>query len=85
MSREGTHLDQRKIKVIIEYLMLISITNIKTFLGFTGYYQNYVDAPPSFLMDSVTSPKKKTTKGEGVGMRSLARNISRVEGRVEAS
>jgi len=65
--------------------MLISITNIKTFLGFTGYYQNYVDAPPSFLMDSVASSKKKTTEGEGVGMRSLARSISRVEGHVEAS
>jgi len=35
-------------------------------------------------MDSTTSPKVKTTEGEGVGVRSLARNISRVEGRAGA-
>ncbi len=38
------------------------------------------DAPPSFLMDLVASPKLKTTEGEGVGARSLARNTSRVKG-----
>jgi len=42
------------------------------------------DTPPSSLMDSTTSPKLKTTKGEGVGARSLACNTSRVEGRVGA-
>jgi len=35
-------------------------------------------------MDSVASPKKKTTEGEGVGVRSLACNTSGVEGRVRA-
>ncbi len=30
------------------------------------------------------SPKVKTMKGEGIGARSLAHNISRVEGRVRA-
>ncbi len=43
-----------------------------------------VDAPPSSLMDSIVSPKVKTTKGEGVGARSLARNTLRVKGRVGA-
>jgi hypothetical protein len=28
------------------------------------------DAPPSSLMDLTTSPKMKTTKGKGVGVRS---------------
>jgi len=42
------------------------------------------DAPLNSLMDSVASPKKKTTEGEGVGVRSLACNISGVEGRVRA-
>jgi hypothetical protein len=35
-------------------------------------------------MDSIMSPKVKTTKGEGVEMCSLARNIFGVEGRVGA-
>jgi hypothetical protein len=43
-----------------------------------------VDAPPSSLMDSIVSPKVKTTKGEGVGARSLARNTLGVKGRVGA-
>jgi hypothetical protein len=42
------------------------------------------DAPPSSLMDSTMSPKVKTTKGEGVGVRSLAHNILGVEGRAGA-
>jgi hypothetical protein len=40
------------------------------------------DAPPSSLMDSTTSLKVKTTKGEGVGAHSLARSTLGVEGRV---
>jgi hypothetical protein len=32
------------------------------------------DASPSSLMDSIMSPKMKTTKGEGIGARSLARS-----------
>ncbi len=39
-----------------------------------------IDAPLSSLMDSTTNPRVKTTKGEGIGARSLAHNISRVEG-----
>jgi hypothetical protein len=31
-------------------------------------------------MDSTANPKVKTMKGKGVGVRSLARNTSRVEG-----
>jgi hypothetical protein len=32
------------------------------------------------LMDSTMSPKMKIVEGKGVGVRSLARNISGVEG-----
>ncbi len=39
---------------------------------------------PSSLMDSIVSPNVKTTKGEGIGARSLARNTSGVEGHVGA-
>jgi len=44
----------------------------------------YANAPSSSLMDSTTSPKKKTTEGEGVGVCSLAHNTLGVEGRVGA-
>jgi hypothetical protein len=37
------------------------------------------------LMDSTASPKVKTTEGERVAVRSLARNTSGVEGRARVS
>jgi len=43
-----------------------------------------IDAPPSSLMDSTTSPKAKTMEGEGVGVRSLTRSTLRVEGCAKA-
>jgi hypothetical protein len=43
------------------------------------------DTPPSSLMDSIASLKRKTLEGKGVEMRSLARTTSRVEGCVRAS
>jgi hypothetical protein len=45
----------------------------------------HIDAPPNFLMDSTTSPNVKTTEGERIGVRSLARNTSGVEGHDGAS
>jgi len=33
-------------------------------------------------MDSITSPKVKTMKGKGIGVRSMARSTSGVEGHV---
>jgi hypothetical protein len=35
-------------------------------------------------MDSIASPKVKTTKGEGIGVRFLIRNTSGVEGGARA-
>jgi hypothetical protein len=43
-----------------------------------------IDAPPSSLMDSIASPKMKIVEGEGIGVRSLVRNPSGVEGPVGA-
>ncbi len=42
------------------------------------------DAPPSSLMDPTMSPKVTTTKEEGIGVHSLTRNTSGVEGHVGA-
>jgi hypothetical protein len=39
------------------------------------------NTPPSSSMDSTMNPMVKTLEGEGVGARSLAHNISGVEGR----
>jgi len=38
------------------------------------------DAPSNSWINSTTNPKVKTTKGQGVGARSLVRNTSKVEG-----
>ncbi len=43
-----------------------------------------IDTPPNSLIDSITSPKVKTTKGEWIGTCSLAHNTSGVEGHVRA-
>jgi len=42
------------------------------------------NTPPSSLMDSNVSRKVKTSKGEGIGAHSLARNTLGVEGRAKA-
>jgi hypothetical protein len=39
---------------------------------------------PKFLDGLTTSLKMKTTEGEAIGVCSLARNTSRVDGRAEA-
>jgi hypothetical protein len=53
-------------------------------INFTiGVCKRFHVAPPSSLMDSTKSPKVKIAKGEGVGARSLTRNILRVEGMLE--
>jgi hypothetical protein len=42
------------------------------------------DAPPNSLMDSIMSPKVKTTEGEKIGVHFLVHNTSGVEGRTGA-
>jgi hypothetical protein len=68
--------------------MLLTCTPLlknESFPTFDHNFKVVYDAFPSSLMDSIVSPKVKTTKGEGVGARSLARNTLGVEGRVGAS
>jgi hypothetical protein len=50
----------------------------------TQHIKGYFDAPQDTYMDLIVSPKVKTLEGEGVGARSLVRNILGVEGRVRA-
>jgi hypothetical protein len=42
VSNEGTKSDPSKIDVVLHFLELKMVTNIKSFLGLTRYYQNYV-------------------------------------------
>jgi hypothetical protein len=42
--------------------------------------QVQIDTPPSSLMDSIASPKVKTTEWERVGAHSLVHNILKVKG-----
>ncbi len=66
--------------------------NVMLNVKFTQYILNKVhvgtsiiDTPSNSLMDSIANQKVKTTKGEGVGARSLTHNISRVKGHNGAS
>jgi len=42
VSKEGTKLDLGKIKVVLHFPQPKTITNVRSFLGLTGYYRNYV-------------------------------------------
>jgi hypothetical protein len=42
VNKEGTKLDPGKIEVILHFLEPKTVTNVKSFLGLTGYYRNYV-------------------------------------------
>jgi hypothetical protein len=53
-------------------------------IGLNCLAKNMYDAPPSPLMNSNVSLKVKIAKGKGIGVRSLARNTSGVEGLVGA-
>jgi hypothetical protein len=42
VSHEGTKPDPGKIDAVIHFPMLKTVTDVRSFLGLTGYYQNYV-------------------------------------------
>jgi hypothetical protein len=42
VSCDGTQLDPKNIKVIIDFPISTSITNVRALLGLIRYYQNYV-------------------------------------------
>jgi hypothetical protein len=42
VSKEGTRLNPGKIEVILHFLELETVTNIKFFFGLTRYYRNFV-------------------------------------------
>jgi len=42
VSHEGTRPDPSKITAVVHFLVLKTVTNVRSFLGLTGYYRNYV-------------------------------------------
>jgi hypothetical protein len=74
--------------IILGFFVVFKICDHGSSFTWTSIFHldvTFYDAPLSSLMDSAASLKKKTMEGEGVGARSLARNISKVEGHVGAS
>jgi len=61
------------------------VNNIAFRCPHTNYAHRIDDTPPSSLMNATSSPKVKTTEGEGVKARSLVCSTSRVEGHVGTS
>jgi hypothetical protein len=61
VNREGTQLDQKKVKIMIEYPMPILIINVKAFLGLIGYYHNYVKGS-----SHIATPLFELTKKDNV-------------------
>lgn len=43
VSKEGTPLDQWNIIAITQFPVLVTVTNVRAFLGLIGYYENYVE------------------------------------------
>ncbi len=61
MSKEGTQLDQKKVKVVTKYPVPILVTNVRAFLGLFGYYCNYVKG-----YSHITTPLFELTKKDNV-------------------
>ena len=43
VSKDGTSVDPDKIKDIIEWPIINNVTNIRLFMGITGYYRQFIE------------------------------------------
>ena len=43
MSKDGVFVDPEKIKAIIEWLVPKNVTDIRSFMGITSYYGNFIE------------------------------------------
>ena len=67
ISAEGVATDESKIEAIKNWPTPTNITEVQSFLGFTGYYQRFI---PKFVQ--VARPLHKLTLGENVGKKKAA-------------
>jgi hypothetical protein len=50
VNKEGTKLNQWKVKEIVEFMVLTFVFNVKVFLGLTSYYKNYLKGYSCIVM-----------------------------------
>ena len=63
MSKDGISVDLDKIKAIVECLVPKNVTDIRSFMGITGYYQKFIEGF-SNISYPITSLQKKGKKFE---------------------
>ena len=61
MSKDGISIDPNKIKAISEWPVPKNVTNIRSFMGITGYYRNFIEVF-SKIDYPITSLRKKGKK-----------------------
>ena len=61
VTKEGISVDPEKIKAIEDWLVPKDITDVRSFMGITGYYQRFIEGF-SRIANSITSLQKKGKK-----------------------
>ena len=61
MTKEEILVDPEKIKAIKDWLVPKDVTNVRSFMGITGYYQRFIEGF-SRIMNLITSLQKKGKK-----------------------
>jgi hypothetical protein len=59
VSREGTRPDLSKIDVVVHFLVPKTVTDVRSFLGLTGYYWNYVQGYARLAVPQFELTKKE--------------------------
>ena len=67
ISAEGVATDESKIEAIKNWPTPITVTNVRSFLGFTGYYRRFI---PKYVQ--VARPLHELTSGENAGKKKAA-------------
>ena len=60
ISKEGILVDSDKIKEIMEWVIPKDVSDVRLFMGITGYYQKFIEGF-SKIVNPITSLQKKGT------------------------
>ena len=61
VSKEGISVDPEKVKAIMEWSVPKNVSNIRSFMGITGYYRKFIEGF-SNISYPITSLQKKGKK-----------------------
>ena len=61
MTKEGISVDPKNIKAIEDWLVPKDVTDVRSFMGITGYYQRFIEGF-SRIVNPITSLQKKGKK-----------------------